>query len=186
MPQLYLIDPFSAERIGLSQSHLVPETLGSKVGVTFHQNVISVFKHFVLIFSLIFDQVDPFFVGLRSFDPYFYKTLDPIGSIFCGCLTLPPPPLTIGCKKVIPLGILSRSLHLTARISTLSKSFSGFTLMSRSCTDMRFNSCGLSTLVYCFYSEAKLWGKCSVVFTGAMINSNYLRDKFPSTGQVNI
>ncbi len=93
MPQLYLIDPFSAERIGLSQSHLVPETLGSKVGVTFHQNVISVFKHFVLIFSLIFDQVDSFFVGLRSFDPYFYKTLDPIGSIFCVCWKFGEVPL---------------------------------------------------------------------------------------------
>ncbi len=32
--------PFSAEKIGLSLSHLVPEILGAKVGVIFHPNVL--------------------------------------------------------------------------------------------------------------------------------------------------
>ncbi len=34
------LTPFSAEKIGLSLSHLVPEILGPKVGVIFHQNVL--------------------------------------------------------------------------------------------------------------------------------------------------
>ncbi len=34
------LPPFSAEKIGLSLSHLVPEILGPKVGVIFHQNVL--------------------------------------------------------------------------------------------------------------------------------------------------
>ncbi len=32
--------PLSAEKIGLSLSHLVPEILGPKFGLIFHQNVL--------------------------------------------------------------------------------------------------------------------------------------------------
>ncbi len=32
--------PLSAEKIGLSLSHLVPEILGHKFGLIFHQNVL--------------------------------------------------------------------------------------------------------------------------------------------------
>ncbi len=43
VPILYLntirLTPLSAEKIGLSVSHLVPEILGPKVGLIFHQNV---------------------------------------------------------------------------------------------------------------------------------------------------
>ncbi len=48
-----LIDPlFLQKKIGLSLSHLVPEILGPKVGLIFHQNVFFTrFKHFVSIFS---------------------------------------------------------------------------------------------------------------------------------------
>ncbi len=46
---------------GLSLSHLVPEILGPKVGLIFHQNVLKVFKYFVSIFSLMFDPIDPLF-----------------------------------------------------------------------------------------------------------------------------
>ncbi len=44
VPILYLntirLTPISAKRIGLSLSHLVPEILGPKVGLIFHQNVL--------------------------------------------------------------------------------------------------------------------------------------------------
>ncbi len=42
MPHHNLIEPLplSAEKIGLSLSHLVPEILGPKVGLIFHQNVL--------------------------------------------------------------------------------------------------------------------------------------------------
>ncbi len=36
--------PLSAEKIGLSLSHLVPEILGPKFGLIFHQNIL--FKRF--------------------------------------------------------------------------------------------------------------------------------------------
>ncbi len=65
----------SAEKIRLSLSHLVSEIFAPKVGLIFHQNVLTIFKHFVSIDSL-------FFIELNSFWPHFYKTLDPIGSIF--------------------------------------------------------------------------------------------------------
>ncbi len=56
MPQFDLIDP-------LSLSHLVPEILGPKLGLMFHQNVLfkRVFKYFASIFSLIFDPIDRLF-----------------------------------------------------------------------------------------------------------------------------
>ncbi len=41
MPHHDLIDPpLSAEKIGMSLSHLAPEKLGPKVDVKFHQNVL--------------------------------------------------------------------------------------------------------------------------------------------------
>ncbi len=56
MPRHDLIDPpLSAERNGLSLSHLVPETLGPNVGLTFYQNVLfnnskAFFINFLLVF----------------------------------------------------------------------------------------------------------------------------------------
>ncbi len=54
-----------AEKNGLSLAHLVPEILGSKVGLIYPQNVesttnVTIFKNFASIFSLIFDPIDPF------------------------------------------------------------------------------------------------------------------------------
>ncbi len=41
MPDHDLIDlPLSVEKIGLSPSYLVPEILGPKVGLIYHQNVL--------------------------------------------------------------------------------------------------------------------------------------------------
>ncbi len=57
--------PLSAEKIGLSLSHLVSEILGPKVGLIFHHVLfmyyLSVMKHFVSILSLIFYPIDPLF-----------------------------------------------------------------------------------------------------------------------------
>ncbi len=56
--QLDLIDPppVTAEKIGLSLSHLVPEIIWPKVGLNFHKNLsFDHFEAFVPIFSLIFD-----------------------------------------------------------------------------------------------------------------------------------
>ncbi len=53
--------PLSAEKIGLSLSHLVREIIWSKVGQKFHKNLsFDHFEAFVPIFSLIFDLIDPF------------------------------------------------------------------------------------------------------------------------------
>ncbi len=47
--------PLSAEQNGLSLSHLVPEILGPKVGLIFHQNVLfNRFKAFCINFPLMF------------------------------------------------------------------------------------------------------------------------------------
>ncbi len=74
-----LIDPpLSAEKISLSPSHLVPEILRPKVG---HQNVDSLY--------LIGPLFHSFYIFLK---PHYYKTLDPIGSIFYRMLS---PPLRI-------------------------------------------------------------------------------------------
>ncbi len=54
--------PLYAEKIGLSLSHLVPEILGPKVGLSFHQNVLfNCFRHVVSIFPLIMDLIDILF-----------------------------------------------------------------------------------------------------------------------------
>ncbi len=53
---------FMQKIIGLSLSHLVPEILGPKVGLSFHQNVLfNCFRHFVSIFPLIMDLIDILF-----------------------------------------------------------------------------------------------------------------------------
>ncbi len=65
-----LIDSlFLLKKISLSLSHLLPEILGSKFGLFVHQHVFNSFYAFsmVSIFSLVFDLIDPFFTGLRSF-----------------------------------------------------------------------------------------------------------------------
>ncbi len=60
-----LIDPlFLQNKIDLPLSHLVPQILGPKGGLIFHQNVLFLIvflKNFVLIFSLIFNATDPHF-----------------------------------------------------------------------------------------------------------------------------
>ncbi len=40
MPYHDLIDPLFLQKIGLSQSHLVPKILGPKVSLIFHQNAL--------------------------------------------------------------------------------------------------------------------------------------------------
>ncbi len=53
---------FLQKKIGFSLSHLVPEILGPKVGLIFHQNVLfNRFKAFCINFPLIFDPIDPIF-----------------------------------------------------------------------------------------------------------------------------
>ncbi len=65
-------------------SHLVPEILGNKVGLIFHQNILfNRFKAFCINFPLTFDPIDAIFHWFYIFlTPHFYKTLDPIASNF--------------------------------------------------------------------------------------------------------
>ncbi len=73
--------PLSAEKIGLPLSHLVSGILGPKVGLIIHQNVLTDFKHFVYIFSLNFDPIEPLFHWFKKcLIPHFHKTLHQIGS----------------------------------------------------------------------------------------------------------
>ncbi len=68
----------SAEKIGLSVSHIVPEILGPKFGLIFHQNVLfNRFKHFASIFNYtLFNPIDlPFSFILDLFDPSFLQNL---------------------------------------------------------------------------------------------------------------
>ncbi len=62
--------PLSAEKIGLSLSHLVPEILGSKVCLFFHQNVL--LFQFLSWFSI---QLTPFSLILDLFDNSFSRNL---------------------------------------------------------------------------------------------------------------
>ncbi len=57
LPYLGMVGRFHGDDLfwGFSLSHLVPEILGPKVGLIFHQNVLD-FKHFVQLFSLIFQS----------------------------------------------------------------------------------------------------------------------------------
>ncbi len=74
----------SAEKIGLSLSHIVPEILGLKVGLIFPKMYyLTDFKHFISIFFLIFNPIDPLFHWFYIFlTPHFHKTLDLNGSNF--------------------------------------------------------------------------------------------------------
>ncbi len=68
--------PLSAEKISLSP----------KVGLILHQNVyyLTDFKHFVSIYALIFNPIDPLLYLFKYTWPLiFRKPLDPIGSNFC-------------------------------------------------------------------------------------------------------
>ncbi len=84
---------FSAEKIGLSLSHLVPEILGPKVGVIFHQNVLfnRFFKHFISIFPSFSIQLTPFSINLKVFVPSFLqKFRSDWVHFFCVCCTRVP------------------------------------------------------------------------------------------------
>ncbi len=61
MPYHDPTDPiFLQKKISLSLSHVVPEILGPKVGlIVTKMYYLTVFKHFVSIFSLIFNPIDP-------------------------------------------------------------------------------------------------------------------------------
>ncbi len=74
--------PLSAGKVSLSLSHLVPEILGPKFGLMFHQMYyLTLFKHFVSSFSLIFYPF--FFFDFRSFLPLiFTKPYIRLGHIF--------------------------------------------------------------------------------------------------------
>ncbi len=79
--------PLSAEKIGLSLSHLVPEILGPKFGIIFLQNLLfNRFYVFCINFLLYFrSKLPPFSLILNLFDPHFHKTLYLIGSkLFLG------------------------------------------------------------------------------------------------------
>ncbi len=69
-----LIDPpLSAEKIGLSLSLLVPEILGLKLVYFITKTYyLTDFKHFVSIYILIFNPIDPFFIDFRSFWPLIF------------------------------------------------------------------------------------------------------------------
>ncbi len=82
--------PLSAGKISLSLSHLVPEILGPKFGLMFHQMYyLTLFKHFVSSFSLIFY---PFcFLILDLFYPSFLQNLtsDWVTFFISCCIWLP-------------------------------------------------------------------------------------------------
>ncbi len=82
IPQHNPIDPLFLQKISLSLSHLLPEILGPKIGLIFHQNVLfNRFKVFYINFLLISDPIDPHFhLFLIFLTNHFHKTLDPIGS----------------------------------------------------------------------------------------------------------
>ncbi len=101
MPNSILLTPLSAEKICLPLSHSVPEIIWPKVGLNFHKNLsFDHFEAFVPIFSLTFDLIDPFFCSSYIFlTPHFYKTSDPVGSIFSS-----PAPRATACLVSFHLG----------------------------------------------------------------------------------
>ncbi len=94
---------FSAEKIGLSLSHLVPEVIWPKVGLKFHTNLsFDHFEAFVPIFFLLDFRSNwpPFLQFLDLFDPSFLQNLRSCWvHFFIACWTLNqkfgevPPPL---------------------------------------------------------------------------------------------
>ncbi len=103
--------PLSAEKIGLSLSHLVPEIIWPKVGLIFHTYLtVDHFKAFCTNFRYDFRSYwHPFLQFLDLFDPSFLqKNLDPVGSILslhAGPLPIiwwnAPPPCMQGQKAII-------------------------------------------------------------------------------------
>ncbi len=98
MPQHYPIDASFCRK-----KWFVSITFSSRdtCTYTFVINIyyLTIFKHFVSIFSLNCDPIDPFSLILDLFDPHLYKTLDPIGSMFLSHtepgykkIGEPPPP----------------------------------------------------------------------------------------------
>ncbi len=94
--------PFSAEKISLSLSHLVPEILWPKVGLIFHQNVlVNRFDAFCINFQ---SNWPPFSLLLDLFDLSFSQNLrsDWVQFLFACWVWLPniwwstPPPLPPG------------------------------------------------------------------------------------------
>ncbi len=66
--------PSFCRKIRFVSITFMQEILGTKAGLIFHQNVLfNSFKHFVSIFSLIFNPTDPLFIDLRSFLPLFLQ-----------------------------------------------------------------------------------------------------------------
>ncbi len=76
IPQRYPIDPsFCRKKLVLSLSHLVPEILGPKVGLFFHQNVLfNRFKAFCINVLLDFSiQLTPFSLISMFLIPHFHQ-----------------------------------------------------------------------------------------------------------------
>ncbi len=68
--------PLSAEKIGWSPSHLVPEILGHKIDLCFiKMYYLTDLKYFVWIFSMIFNPIEPLFIDFKSFWPPFSQNL---------------------------------------------------------------------------------------------------------------
>ncbi len=68
------LSPSFCRQNWLSLSHWVPEILGPTFFIIMYY--LTVFKHFVSIFSMIFDPTDPFFpLVLDHFDPSFLQNL---------------------------------------------------------------------------------------------------------------
>ncbi len=109
--------PFSAEKIGLSLSHLVPEILGPKIGGIFSKMYyLTDLKHFVSISLHFRSNWPPFPLILNFLTPHFYKSLDPIGSIFVHVLYLGTENFMKYPPKTTPLDILNE--YTTAVPST--------------------------------------------------------------------
>ncbi len=98
--QLDLIDPLFL--LCLSLSHLFPEIIWPKVGIFFHKYLSfdtfeAICTNFLLDFRSCWSTFHCYYIVLT---PHFYKTLDPVGSIF----SLPAgPPLTKYLVKCLPL-----------------------------------------------------------------------------------
>ncbi len=128
--------PLSAENIGLSLSHLVPEIIWPKVGLIFYKNLS--FDHFEAIcinFLLDFRSCwHPFFTVLISFWPLiFTKHYIPLGPIYHHVLdppyqtfgeVSPPTPELSMCKGGL-LPYLASKLIWTIRSQNLSLSAKG-------------------------------------------------------------
>ncbi len=75
-PNTIQLTPSFCRKIGLSLSHLVPEILGPKFGLIFHQNVsVNRFEAFCINFLLDFQSNWPFSLILDLFDPSFSQNL---------------------------------------------------------------------------------------------------------------